>query len=319
MNWFIFAVIVGILLFILLGTNRQGNAVGFKLQKRQWLTLLAILLVLPSFVIVVPVNSVGIVYSPFSGVSEQVLPEGIHAKGPLDSVYTISTEVQTKTLSGITGQTKDSQYVTMEIDIKYRVSTANAFEVFRQYRNLNTLDNQFIMPTVQRGIEKVTTNYNVIEILGDHRNNVYADIEGALKEQFALCGLTFVQINFNDTDAGAEIENAIKAEAVAKKMIDVAEQERDAAEVTAQQRVIEARADKERAQINADMQILQAEAAAKIKELEAQAQAKANVEIAKSITPELIEMKLAEARLAHGWVTIQGAGSTIVDGRGTAN
>ena len=46
--------------------------------------------------------------------------------------------------------------------------------------------------------------------------------------------------------------------------------------------------------------------------IEARAEAEANRVIAQSITPELIQMKEAEARLEHGWVTVQGADSVVV-------
>ena len=42
-----------------------------------------------------------------------------------------------------------------------------------------------------------------------------------------------------------------------------------------------------------------------------QAEADANRIIAESITPELIEMTEAQARLEHGWVTVQGADTVV--------
>ena len=45
---------------------------------------------------------------------------------------------------------------------------------------------------------------------------------------------------------------------------------------------------------------------------QAQAQADANRIISESITPELIQMTEAEARLKHGWVTVTGADSVVV-------
>ena len=50
----------------------------------------------------------------------------------------------------------------------------------------------------------------------------------------------------------------------------------------------------------------------KAKLIEAQAEADANRVIAESITPELIEMKEAEARDKHGWVTVMG-GTPVVN------
>lgn len=44
--------------------------------------------------------------------------------------------------------------------------------------------------------------------------------------------------------------------------------------------------------------------------LAAEAEAKANNTLSQSITPELIQLKEAEARLQHGWVTVQGGTTT---------
>ena len=54
-----------------------------------------------------------------------------------------------------------------------------------------------------------------------------------------------------------------------------------------------------------------AEAEADATRIEAQAEADANNTINNSITDNLIRMKEAEARLEHGWVTVQG-GSPVV-------
>ena len=51
---------------------------------------------------------------------------------------------------------------------------------------------------------------------------------------------------------------------------------------------------------------------AEVQKIKAEAEAKANQIISQSITPELIQMKEAEARLKHGWVTVQG-GTVVTD------
>lgn len=43
----------------------------------------------------------------------------------------------------------------------------------------------------------------------------------------------------------------------------------------------------------------------------AQAEADANAKINSSITDQLIRMKEAEARLKHGWVTVQGSDTVV--------
>ena len=303
MGFVIFAVIAAVVLFVLLGFRKVDGVIRFKLGGRQFLSLLALLIAVFGCYTIVPANSVGIIYSPFTGVSDTTLPEGIHVKSPFDTVYLLSTEVQTQNLTGISGQTKDAQYLTMEIDIKYRVDADNAFEIFKQFRTLNNMNSSLIAPTVQRSIETVTTQYNVIDVLGEFRNEVYSKIEDDLTERLQEVGVSFYSVTFTDTDAGDEIENAIRAEAVAKKEVETAEQERLKVEIEAQQRVIEAEADRDKAAVEAETRLIEAEA-----------EAEANRLIAASITDELIAMKEAEARMEHGWVIVEG-GSAIVDVR----
>lgn len=258
--------------------NKAGKAVRGNLILP---VIVAALVFSGSMFTVVPANSVGIVYSPFVGVLEETLPEGMHVKGPFDAVYTLSTEVQTHSIQNITGQTKDSQYITMEIDVKYCVDTAEGMKVFKQYRSLNNVAANLISSTVQRSIESVTTQYNIIEVLGEKRNEIYTLIEKELTERLAASSITFVSINFVDTDAGDAIEQAIQAEAIAKKAVETAEQERLKAEIEAQTVLIEA-----------------------------QAEADANRIISESITPELLQKMEMEARLEHGWITVYG-GSVV--------
>lgn len=46
-------------------------------------------------------------------------------------------------------------------------------------------------------------------------------------------------------------------------------------------------------------------------EADTQAEADANAKINSSITDQLIRMKEAEARLKHGWVTVQGSDTVV--------
>lgn len=234
----------------------------------------------------VPVNSVGIKFNQFSGLSEQVLSEGLKFKSPLDNVYLISTEVRTKSITGIVGQTRDAQWIQINLDVKYRVSEDNAYKVFKQFRSLDNVDVNLISPLVQRSIEAVTTNYNVIDILGSERNKVYAEIEKIVKEKLAESGIEFFSLVLQDTDAGAAIEAAIAEETVAKKAVETALQTQ------------------EKARIEAETKVIEATSAAKVKMIEAQAIADANLLMSKSITPEILEKMEMEARMKFGWIEI---------------
>lgn len=242
----------------------------------------------------VPANSVAIVFDELSGVKQEIKSEGIHIKSIFEHYNIIPTDIKTKEVKGLTGQTKDAQWIKIEMDVKYRVSRQNALKVFLDFRTLDNVAESFITPIAQRSIESITTKYNVIEILGEKRNEVYSLIETEVKNRLAASGIEFVSLVLTDTDAGTAIESAIEQEAVAKKAVETALQ-------------VQARA-----QIEADTKVLQAEAAARVAVIEAQAQADANVLLSKSITPEILSRMEMEARIKWGWITITGTEGLIV-------
>ena len=177
--------------------------------------------------------------------------------------------------------------------MKYKIDKEKAMTVFSNYTTLNNVNDNVVSPAVQRAIESVTGNYDIYDVLGAKRTEVYSAIDNALKSTFKSYELEFVSFTITDQDAGDEIEAAIKNESVKQKEIDTAKQEQEKAKV-------EAETQKVKAQGLADTAIIQAEG-----------EANANKIKSDSITDHLIRMKEAEAREKHGWVTVQGATGVI--------
>lgn len=265
MVWLIISILVVLVLAVVLGIIPDEDGIqygieGWKVNKKQILSLVGLLLLLPGFITKIPANSVGIVYSPFGGTKEETLSEGFHTKNVFDKVYKFSTEVQTKTIGNLTTQTKDAQFLTSILDVKYRVSASNAYLVFKQFRTLDNMSENLIVPTTQRVVEHVTTQYNIIDILGEKRNLIYKELETALKDEFAQYGIEFYAISITDMDAGDSLEAAITAEAVAKKEVETAEQNLLKAEMDAKQKSVQAQAEQDAAKIKAETKLIEAEA-----------------------------------------------------------
>ncbi|QOR34128.1 prohibitin family protein [Clostridium sp. 'deep sea'] len=204
-------------------------------------------------IVIIPANTVGIRFAPFNGgVQDEMLSEGLKIVMPWDKVYKISTEVQSKRIEKVYGQTKDAQFLTISIDVKYKIDEDLAFQVFKNFKTMSNVDKDLIYPTTKRSIEGVTTEFNIIEILGSNRNEVYASIEKELAKRLQVNGINLHSITFLDTDAGEDIEKAIRAEAVAKKAVETAEQNRIKAEIEAQRRIIEAEAEAKEKKIIAE-------------------------------------------------------------------
>ena len=244
----------------------------------------------------IPANTVGVKVSAFGGVQNKTLSTGYHLKMPIiDKIYKLPTSVQTKTIEGITTQTKDGQWLKTNIDIKYKVNKEKAMDVFSAYTTLEKVNDEVIQPAVQRAIESVTGEYDVFEILGEKRTEAYAKIDETLKQRLSEDNLDFVSFTITDQDAGDEIEQAIKDESVKQKQVDSAKQ------------------DQEKAKIEAETKKIQAQADADAAVIKAQGEAEANSRLNSSITSDLIRMKEAEARLKHGWVEVITSGQPIVD------
>lgn len=276
MLFIILSIVVTIGIFIICGMNVSEES--WKMNPKQCFALFGLLALIPGFFARVPANSVGIQYSIFTGTRPETLNEGIHTKSVLDKVYCMSTEVQTVTVEAMTSQTKDAQFVSSDLDIKYRVNPSNAYIVFKQFKTLKNLSETMVAPTVQRVLELVTTKYNVIDVLGERRNEIYVDLEKNLSDEFAKYGIDFCSVSILDMDAGEAIENAITQEAVAKKAVETAEQELLKAQTEAKKKSVTAQAEQDAARIQAETKIIQAEA-----------DNKANVLLNQSLTRNLLD------------------------------
>lgn len=201
------------------------------------------LFVLSLCIVYVPSNNVGIRWSAFGGTSDKTLNEGIAFKSPIDKIYFIPTTVEERTIKKVNVQTKDAQFVTAEVNVKFRVNQKDAFKVYKRYTTLDNLKANIISNYAQKSIETVVTQYNVIDTLGAKKNEIYGlatkDLSNMLKGE----GVELVQLTIKDMNAGDEIEKAIADEAVAKKQVETAEQNRLKAKKDAETKVVNAKAE----------------------------------------------------------------------------
>ena len=83
----------------------------------------------------------------------------------------------------------------------------------------------------------------MIDTLGAKKNEIYSlatkDLQNMLKDE----GVELVQLTIKDMNAGDEIEKAIADEAVAKKRVETAEQNRLKAKKDAETKVVNAKAE----------------------------------------------------------------------------
>lgn len=168
-------------------------------------------------IVYVPSNNVGIRWSAFGGTSNKTLNEGIAIKSPIDKVFLIPTTVEERTIKKVNVQTKDAQFVTSEVNVKFKVNQKDAFKVYKRYTTLDNLKQNIISNYAQKSIETVVTQYNVIDVLGAQKNEVYTMATKDLQQMLKSEGVELIQLTIKDMNAGDEIEKAIADEAVAKR------------------------------------------------------------------------------------------------------
>ena len=241
-----------IILSIVLTILTVGGVLFYCIEEKYnklWslLGLLWLVIILFGCFTIVGANTVGIMYNPFKGgVQNEVLGEGFKGKSPLDKVYKISTEVQEFTFKDISVQTNDSQYVNSIIQVQVRIDRERAFEYFKKYggKSLNDIQN-ILSNTTQKQLEKVTIQYNIMEVLGEKRDEIVNKTLEEIKTELIKDGILIERIVLVDTDAGNAIEQAIAKEASAKKEAETAKYLKEKAQLEGEAKVIEAQKEKE--------------------------------------------------------------------------
>ena len=229
-------------LVITLKKEDEYDNITFQWNKKSLLSIIPlVLLVFVQSICVIPSNTVGVKYSALHGTSKDTLKEGVHFVTPfVDKIYKIDTTVQERTDDNVSVQTKDAQWAKMQVNVKYEVSKSNAFKVYKQYKTMDALKDNIIGNYAQNAMNEVCSNYNIIDLLGDKRNEIINKATDILKQNLEKEGVTLKMLTIKDLDAGKKIEKAISDEAVAKKQVETAKQKQEKARTEAETKLIEA-------------------------------------------------------------------------------
>lgn len=255
-------------------------------------------------------GEVGVVYTMSDGVQDETLSPGFHFVSPFAKVKDYPVAQQQLVLSNNAADFNedklekdthvdapaDGGMVKMNMSINYNFMPDRVTDLYERFNGMDgdQLVESRIKNSILAYIKEVTPQFSVMDIYSDKR----AEVGQAITD--------YLNNKLND-EYGIEISSA--------SIIDVQLDEELQAKV---QQKEQAKQDAEKAELDKQTAIAQGEAAkakaeadAQVTITNAQAEAEANRLISESITQELIDMKEAEARMEHGWVTVQGAGSVV--------
>ncbi len=255
----------------------------------------------------IPAGYVGVVYSMNGGVQDDLLTQGFHFVNPTKQVkeFTIGNEQLVLTQDERDGSkgddsfmvsTADNANISISFQMSYRFQQDKVVETYKRFRGMSGSDivSSRVRTVLKAKISEVTTFYTMMDIYSGDRGKINDEITEFLnKELSEEYGIEVIDASIIDVHPDEQLQQTINDR------------------VKAMQRKQQAEAEQETIRVQNETKILEAEAAARAKQIEADAEAKANRTISESLTDELLHKMEMEARMAHGWVTVQGAGTVV--------
>lgn len=267
-------------------------------------------------------GEVGVVYSMKNGIQKETLDPGYHFVGPTKKLKRFPVSQQQLVLSNNPEDYNRKEHADWHVDapanggmVKMNLTINYNFmpdRVTDLYKRFNGMDGDAIVESrVQNSIiayiKEVTPRFSVMDIYSTKRSEVSKAITEYLNSKL------HDEYGINISSAliiDVQLDDTLQAKIQAKEQ---AKQDAEKAELDKQTAIAQGEAAKAQAEADAEVAKIKAESEAEKTKIKAQADAEANEMLSKSITPELIQMKEAEARMEHGWVTVQGVDAVVVD------
>lgn len=255
----------------------------------------------------IPTGYEGVVYNMNGGVSGETLGQGFHLVAPTKSVkeFTIGNEQLLLTKDSREGSKEDEAFkvstaddasIAISFQMSYRFISENLVDTYKKFKGMDgeSIVNNRVKAVLKSRVSEITTNYSMMDIYSGNRseinNKLTEYLNGVFKEAY---GIEVLDASIIDVHPDDKLKEAIDNR------------------VTALQQKQQAQAEQEKVKVEAETALIKAQNEAEIKRTQAQAEADANNLKSSSITENLIRMKEAEARLQHGWVTVQGADAIV--------
>ena len=256
----------------------------------------------------IPVGYAGVIYSMNGGVKDNTLSPGYHITKPTEHVKCFTTSNEQLLLTkdereGSEGDdsfkvsTSDDASIAISFQMSYKFDEGQLVDTYKKFRGMDgeSIVNNRVKSVLKSKVSEVTTDYSMMDIYSGNRSEINSKLTDYLDSKFLKeYGINVIDASIIDVHPDDQLKEAINNR------------------VTALQKKQQAQAEQETAKVEAETALIKAENAAAIKIKEAEAEAESNKLKAASITDELISMKEAEARLKHGWVTVQSGGTVAV-------
>ena len=315
-QWFVAVIVIvgALVLRSLLGKERQvakndryGNptgetetVAGDPLARKGFLALVAVavVLVLSSFVAIVPGRTVAIPTT--LGVVGKPIQSGTHIVNPFTdlSKWTLRTKDSTMVANPKEGDKPDPDAVvtrgsdlgelSIDVTVVYNVIAAKADELYKRYPSLDDVRDKIIRPAVRSKMRDVATQWSAADTIAQQRSELERQTTELVQAEMAPIGIEVTKVYIRAIVPAANVKTYIEQKQAAV-------QQAETAKVTQGQAQTEAETRRKVAETDAEAARQRAQGEADAARIAADAKAYANDQITKSLTPELIEYTKALA------------------------
>lgn len=269
--------IVALVLFILLGFKKTGASLTWKPNKKQFLCLISLVILIIGSYVVIPTGHTGIVVT-FGNVENTTLEAGLHFKMPYQNVVVMDNRTQKKVVD-MSCFSSDIQEVAVTYSLNYQINKENAQNI---YRSIGADYYNIVMePRVQEAVKSVIAKYSAENLIAS-REDISRQIYDILDDELEEYNIVVINTAVENLDFSDAFTNAVEDK-------QVAEQQKLKAQIEQDQKNLEASAQAEReviaAQADAEVTKIQAEVA----EYAGEKEAEVNRKLASTLTETLVK------------------------------
>ena len=240
----------------------------------------------------VDAGNLGVV-TKWGEIQDLALQEGIHFRMPVQTnIINISTRVQRMEASA-TASSKDLQVVSTRIVLNYRLDPAQLVEIFRDIGTRLAVEHTIIDPALQESLKQATAQYTAEELI-TRREQVKETLTESIRVTLAKSNVLVTELSITDFQFDAQYQQAVESKQVAE------------------QRALTATNDLARIKVEAQQAEAKAVGEAKAMLARAEAEAKAQELLRKTISAEIVYLRAVE-KWDGKQPTIVGEGGAILD------
>jgi regulator of protease activity HflC (stomatin/prohibitin superfamily) len=252
--------------------------------------LLAVLVLLPSTVTYVTPGHVGIViHRAGGGVDKTALPPGLHMRNPMTTgIEEYPVFMQTLVLTrgsaeGSSGNDEinvnsvEGQPVSLDVSMSFELDPSRVPALYQTFRtDIATIQHTYVKQSIRQALQEVVGNEEIAAIIGPKKSEATNRVQALLEKRLSPYGIMVKQFTINELRAPQSVIEAINQKNVM------------------QQQALTAQNELQKNQFQAQGDSIKAAGRAKAITAEAEAQARANEMLARSITPTLVQYEMTK-------------------------